>query len=458
MTRSYQNKNQYSRRNTSVTAFFPKISLILLVSSILLASCEEDPTTIGRGILPETDFVNISAIDTIHAISYTMYDDSTQSDNPPASYLGSTWDPYFGTTTASFVSQIRLKQEWEGKPFVVDSVKLVMKFQTVRGNVTGQHYLNLFEITNDLRTDTSYYTNSRVSYGGLSIPGIPLPQLKADTVNLVEMKLDEANTALFANRILQDTSMLFHSNVIPDFRSYFKGLHITLTSDADPVLVSVNLQNNADGYLIIDRYYKNFFVIYYHGEDNTAKSFYLMLDAINRNASFNKIEHNRETAENPIRNVNEFIRDTVTYLQYLNGVYTRIVLPGLAGMKTNPAFANIAVNKARLTVPYFTDGEDFTNANVPRQVYVRYRTVNGSKPLVQDYIIDQQSFFDGLVDTTNQVFNFNLATYLQAYIEDKSGDILPELEIFQSSTNRNMIFRANHNSRPAKFELTYTRF
>ena len=46
-------------------------------------------------------------------MSYTMYDESIRTDNPSVGYLGQIYDPYFGTTNAEFVTQIRLLAEWD---------------------------------------------------------------------------------------------------------------------------------------------------------------------------------------------------------------------------------------------------------------------------------------------------------------------------------------------------------
>jgi hypothetical protein len=436
--------------------------LVLLSLTIFFAvSCEEEPTLIGKNILPGTDFVSIGSIDTMKLFSYTMYDAITRSDNPSTSYIGQIWDPYFGTTTASFVTQLRLKNKWNEKlktpldSIKVDSIKLIMSFSSVRGNVSGIHILNMYEIDDSLSTEATYYTNTPVSYTGFSISDT-LPALKADTVNNVIIDLPRK----LGYRLLQDTSKLFHSNRA-DFRSYFKGLHFNITSEGDPVMATLSLANNNDGYLIYDRYYKNFFVLYYRDASDVAKTYYFILDAINRNASYNIINHDFSTAlpENRIQNVNNYYRDTLSYLQNLNGVYTRIVFPGLQALKADPAFADIAVNKARLTVPFFVDKNLFKIATTPRQLYMRYNTLDGSKPVVQDYSVDQyHAFYDGLADTTKKVYNFNLATFVQAYLEDKTGTIKPEIEIFQSSSSRNMIFKANDSASPLKFELTYTRF
>ena len=52
---------------------------------------------------------------------------------PLISYLGQIYDPYFGTTTAGFVTQIRLDRDGMDQPFTVDSVKLFLQSLECQG-------------------------------------------------------------------------------------------------------------------------------------------------------------------------------------------------------------------------------------------------------------------------------------------------------------------------------------
>ena len=67
-------------------------------------------------------------------------------------------------------------------------------------------------------------------------------------------------------------------------------------------------------------------------------------------------------------------------------------------------------------------------------------------------------FFDGNIDTVANVYNFNIPAFVQAYLEDATNQVEPELEIFQPSGTRNVVFGANKNKTPVKFEFTYTKF
>ncbi|MEI6047338.1 MAG: DUF4270 family protein [Bacteroidota bacterium] len=417
-----------------------------------VTSCEEGPTKIGSDLLPGSDFVNIKSIDTISVKSYTMYDDSIRTDNSSVSYLGQIYDPYFGTTTANFVTQIRMGSKWDGLSYTVDSVKLFLSLLDVEGGTNVTHSISISEISDQLDTDSAYYSNKPVPLTGWELTNIDLPQLQADTINNIVVRIPVD----FGNYLIRDTSKLFYSNTKSDFRSYFKGIYFQMDPSPDPLLVSLTLQLSSTS-----TGYSNRFVLYMHDIDGLASEFYFILDAVNRNASFNRFSHNFSTASlgNKMLHRNTTYKDTLSYLQYLNGVYIKISLPGLENLKNDPSFDNIAVNKVRLTVPVYLDGDLYKTTTVPSSLFLRYKTNSGTKYVVPDYNIDTyHSFFDGTLDTTALVYNFNIPSFVQGYLEDDKNNIQPELEIFQGTGTKNVILKANNNKTPVKFQFTYTKF
>ncbi len=181
-----------------------------------------------------------------------------------------------------------------------------------------------------------------------------------------------------------------------------------------------------------------------HTSDGTPHEALFALDAINRNASFNHFSHDFSTAVNG--NLNSVVdkvskptpSDTLSYLQYLDGVYTKIVIPGLETIKNDPAYKNIAVNKARITIPIYFDNNIFKPSTVPSQLYLRYKTKTGVKDLVPDYYINQ-AFLGGAIDSTANVYTFNIPAFVQDYLDDKTNTLVPELEIFQYAGIKNLI-------------------
>jgi hypothetical protein len=458
MTRYYHSSG-FSRRIISVShkTFNTILFSLFVLGALFISSCEEGPTKIGEGMLPGDDFLSVKGIDTLSVRSYTMYDDSVQSDGPAITYLGQIYDPYFGTTSAEFVTQLRLLPAWDDAPFTIDSVKLILHLLTAKGVSSDDNTLTLSETSEMLYSDSTYYSNRNVPLTGYSVSNLRMPALKADTVNDIEITLPIE----FGNYLTRDTSKLFHSNSTPDFRSFFKGLYFTLNSPIEPVMVSLYLEP-PDVNSTVHSGSQNFIVLYMHDDADVQKEFYLVLDAVNKNASYSRFIHDFNTASpgKRIQHINDNYRDTMAYLQYLNGVYTKITFPGLETLKKNSSFIQkIGVNKARLTIPMFLDGDIYKPSTIPSMLLLRYKTKSGSKYVVPDYSIDTyHSFFDGTADTTANVYNFNIATFVQGYFEDATDNVKPELEIFQISGTSNVILKANNSKTPPKFEFTYTKF
>jgi hypothetical protein len=452
MTR-YYNSLKHFCRISSVSPRFLKIFYLITFTFVVIfvTSCEEDPTKIGNELLPSNDFVTIKSIDTLRIWSYTDYFDSTRTDNPFVSFLGQIHDPYFGTTSTEFVTQLRLRSAWDDKPFVIDSVKLFMRLLHVNGGTDAGYMLTLSEIADQIYVDSAYYSIKPVNTTGYEI-AVELPAIKANGLNDISVKLP----ASFGEYITRDTSKLFYSSTKPDFRSYFKGLYFRITSSSNPMLVSLSLAAQST----VSEYY-NYITLYMH-DDIGKKEYYFVLDATNVNARYNRYLHDLSTADadKMIKHVNDDQKDTLSYLQYLNGVYTRITIPGLEDIKNNPELAKIAVNKARLTIPVFFDGDLYKASTVPGSLRLRYKTKSGVRIDVPDYYIDDaHRFFDGTLDSLKNVYTFNIPNFVQGYLRDATGTIRPELEVYQSATGtKNAIFKANNNKTTAKFEFTYTKF
>lgn len=458
MTRYYYNFRNSRRFNSVFPHTFNLILFLLLV--LLYTSCQTGPTKIGNGLLPSTDFVDIQSIDTLKAISYSALNDSVRTDNPSICYLGQIFDPYFGTTTASFVTQLRLSAKWDSTVSIrIDSFKLFLELLNVKKSSSdGLHSIRISAIANQIYTDVSYYSNSPVPLTD-STWTIPLPALKADTINELRIKIPNR----IARFLLRDSTKLFYNNAVPDFRAYFKGFYFQMEPQNDALftyLSSIPTPNRG--------YYNNAFVMYYTDlTTNTPLQYLFVIDANNKNAAFNKFTHDFSTATkgDKMVHVNTTYKDIFSYLQYLDGVYTRITIPGLEALKKEltASQTKFAVNKAKLTVPIYWDSTIYKKSDLPSKLRLRYRTKSGLKYEVPDYGIETtyHTFFDGSLDTAAMIYNFNIPTYVQGYLKDATGELEPVLELFQTfdaTSPKNVIFKANNNSKTIKFQFTYTKF
>jgi hypothetical protein len=455
MTRFYHNYPLSFRIIPAKNIFYHLLRSVLLATTVLLVvSCEEGPTKIGSELLPSSDFVSINSSDTLSSWSYTMYNDSIPSSNSSIAFIGDLQDPYFGTTTAGFVSQLRLGSAWKYGPVTVDSVKMRLTITTKGGSVDIPHIMRLAEIADTLYTDATYYSNTQTHTTGYEVSGT-LPTLKADTINTISFSLPVS----FGEYLIRDTTRLFYSPVLPDFRTYFKGLYMSLTPTTDPLMITFNLtlSNSVSGG------YDNFITIYMHDTAFVTKAYFFILDPIHPNARYNKFDQDFSTADpdKRISHINdETYRDSLSYLQALNGLYTKIVFPGLDSVKKELSKGKFSINKARLFVPVYYDGDRYTATTVPSSLRIRYTDNDGVKHEIPDYSVDaNHQFYDGTLHKLDSTYYFNIASYIQLYLDDKQNIYKPELEIYQGPTVlSSAILRTSKNSKPVKFEMTYTKF
>lgn len=462
MTR-YYNTSQRIQRIFSVlkqSSITKTVSTVVFVLTILLInSCKKETLKLGDDIFPASDLVSVAAIDTFSIFSYTNYDVASRSDNPSISYLGQLYDPYFGSTSAGFVSQIRLKPAWDGEPFTLDSVKLYLNILSHSGGESDiTHTLSLYEIDSHIYTDSIYFSNTTLPLTPFKWTGIAIPKLNDTT--LLELRIPND----FGRYLIRDTSKLFYSNTTDDYRSFFKGLVFKMDPSTDPFIMSISLLYNQENY-------NNYFVLFGHDNADVFKTYYFILDAKNTNAAFNIYSHDFSTATVGDKMVhrNTSYLDSLSYLQSLNGVYTKLTIPGLEKIKNNPAYGNIAVNRARITIPVYYKGPAFEgkffSKTLPASLVLRYKINDTLKYVVSDYsmasIDNTNTFFDGKLDTTDALhpkYNFNIPSFVQNYLEDATGKIKPELEIFQIAGIKDAIFRANAKKDPIKFSFTYSKF
>lgn len=437
---------------------FLKIFLpsVLLGGIFLINSCEEAPTFIGKDILPSADYVSLFSTDTFRIQSYTRYDYPVSTESQIAPYIGNYYDPYFGSMTCEFVSQLRLEREWVKGTYDVDSVKLYLRILTVSGSNSIPKQLRITEISDMIYNDSSYYSNTSVDTADFGV-SVTIPPLRNDTINNIEIAIP----AFFGEYLIRNQDMLMYNTATEDFRNYFKGVYLRLpsVSDSDPLLLGLNINS----YSTIGDYTDYIQVFMHSRTDNSVYSFRFLLDPLKSNANFVRVARNFNTAD-PGRGIsgiiNQDIKDTLSYLQGINGVYTKIIIPGLEDFKKNSVDVRSAINKARLFVPVHYDESTFTESNVPEQLYLRYYNKAGKKVLLPDYFIDEyHEYFGGQLDTANNRYNFNISNFIQEYLNDKDNILKPELEIFQSITeSKNVIIKANNSKSPLKLELTITKY
>jgi len=425
-----------------------------LVSTILfLFSCSEKFTDIGIDLLPSKDFVSIRSNDTITVESFTEYRDSVPTRNKTYSYLGGLYDPYFGNVSSDFVAQLRLTQRWPSGAdnVVIDSVKLYLQISGAKGKLGVDQVISLYEITEKLSSDSVYYS-TRDPHAGYYIGSFSLPRIEKDSAQTLEVSLPLS----FGEYLLRDTTKLFQSSSGEDFRDFFKGVYVTVSEsvekrgkgfiDGGRLLLILAFESGSSAVPF-------YITIYYHTYKASNLTFNFVVN--NNSVRYNRYYHEFNSADpgKRIKHINDGQKDTLSYLQAFYGVYTRIRFKGLSSFRDS---LPIAVNRARLSVPVFLDGEIYKTTNLPSPVYLIYKSKEGYNYIVPDYYMSSD-FYNGKFSSSTLKYTFNIAAFVQSYLEGKITE--PELIMSLGDNEyRNIIFKANNPNSPLKFELVYTRY
>jgi len=442
MTRYYYNSKPYIR---TISVLFSDSRILFtaffLASALIFFSCEENPTIIGTGNLPGKDFVSINSNDTIEVGVYTQYIDSSKTNGRTYSYLGNLYDPYFGATSADFVSQLRLTKKWPGGgAFTIDSVKLYFTIAGARGTLDSTiHKIKISEIGEILNSAASYYSD-RDPNSITDLGTYDLPVIGKDTVTNLKVPLPVS----IGEYLMRDTTKLTQEDDANDFRSFFRGIYVTFEPSPKPFLMALQFSSG------------EFYIrVFYHNNNATNLSYDFIINP--NSVRYNRYFHDFAAAppETRINHINDGIKDTLSYLQGFEGVFPAIKMPSL---KTFRSMMPISVNKAKLTFTVFLDDSLYTTNTLPSQIFLSYTAADSLKYIVSDYIISP-SFFDGTFNSTTKTYTFNIASFVQQYLDTVNKIAQPELEMyFPDGEFKNVILKTNSSSSPVKFEFTYTKF
>jgi hypothetical protein len=422
-----KNKNRNSLKPGLLNTILPFFTLLTVVFS----SCEQNPSKIGIGLLPDEDFVDIFSTDTLSIKAYTMYDEQSISADSTRMFAGSIKDAYFGTTDCDFITQLRLVTPWPHINFTLDSVKLQFQLSDVSGDTTAVHHIRLYE-TGTLLTDTTDFYSGQDPDTIKFLGEYPMPVLVEDSAYSVSLPL------WVGEYLLRDTTQFLPASDF--YTTFFKGLYFGIRSETNPVLVTLTAEDNP---LAI--------TVYYHSPDTVKYSYSFV--ATNRAVNYNRFLHDYTTADpdKQIQHINDLYADTVVYLQSFKGVYPRFDIPSLSALKGDKS---IGVNKARLYVPVYLDGEYFKEADVPARIFLRYRDAEGNEIALPDLIHDV-GFLDGTYYNAKDYYVFNITSFVQQYIEGVVAN--PSVEMYYPlASDSNVIFKVNANDPSVRFEFVYT--
>jgi hypothetical protein len=409
--------------------------LVFLAAAMLFWACEEGPTSIGSGFLPDGDFASVISASDISIDAYTMYDDSVRTSDSLYMF-GKRYNPYFGTTRVELVTQLNLLFPWPERGFTIDSVSMVLAISQYEGDTLfTQQQIEVFEISEFLYRDSTYYSNKPVqikrSFGSYIVDS-----LKSDTI--IEIKLPNS----IGEYLLRDTTKLFISSTEPDFRDFFRGLYFRFADSPYDAFMNLSSSQTTSG-----------IQIYFRDDAGMNATYSFVLS--DKSARYRVIEHDFSTADpaRSVKNINNFVKDTLVYQQTLDGVYTRLEFPGLAQFKD---YLPASVNMARLILPVHLDDDVFTDNKVPKNLYLRYTDSDGNKLFLPDALMNL-SYFGGNYSVEDDEYVINMAVFVQEYLEGRIEEPVVEI-VLPASAAADLVLKANDAVKGPQLQLTISKF
>jgi len=428
-----------------IKTFLRKAGLGLISAGLLLfpfGACTNSDE-IGLNLTPPGDRFQFVVDSTSVVSASTILQDSITSEKRTSALLGCMNDPIFGKTTANLLTQLRLSSNEVdfGITPQIDSVIVILKYQDSYGDTTALQHMKIYELTQDLYYDSTYYSNLKMT--DFYDPAVPVGDYSyypTPDQDSIQIRLSDD----FGNRLLTtDTSNLSNNTTWLEF---FKGLYFESQSvDQGGAMVYFDLTGG-----------KSRMIMYYHNQESDSLNYEVV---INSNATWVNL-YNHDYSSSPIAGL---INDSINthpevYLQSMAGLrsYLKVDLSPEILSKIN---SGVTINKAELII---TIPNDPTVGAFPRPSSLRvFNAGTDYKNQFIDDLLLGESYYGGTFSSKTSTYRFNVGRHIQNILHpdpdkriDNTGLILVITD--ERTSGNRLILKNGAANDGMKLVITYT--
>ncbi|MCB0509141.1 MAG: DUF4270 domain-containing protein [Bacteroidetes bacterium] len=414
--------------------------LLLVFGALMLFSqCQKDPSVAG----PDNgDF--LERIDTLASEAYTVLIDAENAKNQNDVALGKVVDSRFGTSMASFYSQLRLTTNsfTPGANAVLDSAVLVIAIESVYGNMDVPLDIEVYRLEEELVSETSYTNNLSLSVGSTLIGALDGYTYPDDAASIrIPM------SAAFASELfgLFGTSTTESSD---NFLAYLDGIYVSI----DPA-------TGGDGHLDLDLTNANSALNLYFRSDNANDSIYsFVMDE--QAIRLNKYEHDFSSSELQAAIDDPSTNEENILLSGFGVSKARVYLPDLSVLQGK------IINQAKLSF-YQTDyNQALANEfDVPEYLFLSGGIEGDSiQYTLTDYSSTDPTAYGGTIQlkevngSFTNVYTYSLPRFLQRVVNEETTLEYLVLEVLNNNNAaRVKLGGGSHPDLPIKLEILYTK-
>ncbi|MFT7350978.1 MAG: hypothetical protein ACI9XR_000704 [Flavobacterium sp.] len=467
-------------------------TLALLVTAII--SCDKEFDELGSGVLGDNPNNYLFSKINSDVVAYNYATGAVQSNNLGLNALGVYTNPAFGTTKASYVSQLELalanptfnnptsitidsvyiyvpyfnkfvstSADAETSTYTLDSIRGAGNFKL--GIYENGYYLRNFDASGQLQTPQKYYSNQASDFdavignNGVALKEITEFKFSADEIRLTYQK---DNNTIVKSKLAPGMFLLLDKNLNDygffkqkifnaptgsltnnsSFKDYFRGIYLKAennVSSSDGTMASLNF---AGGYIQII-YHQDKLPVPTSGDLRERKELRLNLAGNSVNLYENA---NNAAYSNALATANTTIGDERIFIKGQQGSVAVINLFTEAGENSLVNLKNKGwlINEANLT--FYIDKDAMGNSPEPNRIYLY--NLDDNTPIV-DYFETSTSVnpkfnklvFGGIAekenstDTKSSKYKIRLTAHVNNIINNDSTNVRLGLAVTELITN-----------------------
>ena len=128
--------------------------------------CKKQSQHIGESLQPNSSYIQVAFTDSNSISAEVERIDSLSTKAASYSLVGNLNDPHFGNSNLSFYTQIGLTSnslDW-GEGATIDSIVLQILYTGYYGDTLTPITLRVHEVTQDMSSDSTYFSNKTAQY------------------------------------------------------------------------------------------------------------------------------------------------------------------------------------------------------------------------------------------------------------------------------------------------------
>jgi hypothetical protein len=405
---------------------------------------------LGGDLLPSDDVFRVKTDTSFQLSAYTTNYDSINTAGFGTAVVGETFDPIFGKSHASFLTQVLLPSanfSWGTNP-TIDSAYLYLQLSDQLGD--EPIFFGVYELVDSIATGIAYNGLNSVDHlvGTTEIGATLLPYTGEDKVLKIPIDPQWINTRLIEAAQADTTIMATQE----DFLKHLPGIYVAPKNTFATYAKGMYYFDYTSTSSTLNIYYSNDD----QDEDATTSLTFSLLFSTNASARFNHYKHDPSVADPQLGvtfNSPESEQDSVFYIKGLGASRGMIVLDDLSNWASEMP---LAINRAELQIE-LEDHDGMPADSLLKQLTL-YTIEDDRKVDLLDKRINEETF-GGIYSKSKKYYTFNITYHLQALLKDAETENIIYVEPRNASIRADgAVLRSGIHSSKMKLIITYTKF